>query len=81
MFDPRAVAESGFEPEVKKVDGQFSQERGSINGTSFLAYRVVQLNFTSISRVKSCWTSLYGFSVHDLTLYLFQVTCMVILLL
>ena len=27
VFDPRAVAESGFEPEVKKVDGQFSQGR------------------------------------------------------
>ena len=54
---------------------------GLDQGTSFLNYRVVQLNFTSISRVKSCWTSLYGFSFNDLTLYLFQVTCMVILLL
>ena len=35
MFDPHAAAESGFEPEVKKVDGQFSQGRASITASHF----------------------------------------------
>jgi hypothetical protein len=26
VFDPRVSEESGFEPEVKKLDGQFSQD-------------------------------------------------------
>ena len=35
MFDPHAAAESGFEPEVKKVDGQFSQGPSSIAASNF----------------------------------------------
>ena len=39
MFDPRAAAESGFEPEVKKVDGQYSQ----VNLKSGLGFNLFEI--------------------------------------
>ena len=57
MFDPHAAAESGFEPEVKKVDGQFSQGQSSIAASHF---HVKNVHFMMILRVKCSGDNFVG---------------------